>query len=56
MNTIDIIRKKRDSQSLSEEEIEFLISSYTKNKIPDYQFSAFLMAGYLNSFNKSNAI
>ena len=52
MNTIDIIRKKRDRQSLSQEEIEFLISSYTQNKIPDYQFSAFLMAGYLNGFNK----
>ncbi len=52
MNTIEIIRKKRDGKSLSQEEIEFIISSYTKNKIPDYQFSAFLMAGYLNGFNK----
>ena len=52
MNTIDIIRKKRDSKTLSPEEIKFIISSYTKNKIPDYQFSAFLMAGYLNGFNK----
>ncbi len=52
MNTINIIRKKRNSQSLSQEEIDFLISSYTNKNIPDYQFSAFLMAGYLNGFDK----
>lgn len=53
MNTIEIIRKKRDKHSLSNEEIEFLISSYTKGKIPDYQFSAFLMAAFINGLNKS---
>lgn len=53
MNTIEIIRKKRDKKSLSNEEIEFLISSYTKGKIPDYQFSAFLMAAFLNGLNKT---
>ncbi|MBN1639036.1 MAG: thymidine phosphorylase, partial [Ignavibacteriales bacterium] len=52
MNTLSIIKKKRDKLSLSDAEIEFLISSYTKNKIPDYQFSAFLMAGLLNGFNE----
>lgn len=53
MNIIEIIRKKRDKHSLSNEEIEFLISSYTKGKIPDYQFSAFLMAAFINGLNKS---
>lgn len=53
MNTIEIIRKKRDNKSLSNEEIEFLISSYTKGIIPDYQFSAFLMAAFLNGLNKN---
>ena len=52
MNTIEILRKKRDRQSLTKEEIDFLISGYTKGKIPDYQFSAFLMAAYLNGMNK----
>ncbi|MCF8259850.1 MAG: thymidine phosphorylase [Melioribacteraceae bacterium] len=52
MNTVSIIRKKRDGKSLNEDEIFFLIDSYTKGKIPDYQFSAFLMAGYLNGFTK----
>jgi len=52
MNTVEIIRKKRDGKSLVEKEIDYLISSYTKNKIPDYQFSAFLMAAFLNGMNK----
>ena len=47
MNTVDLIRKKRDGYALEKDEINFLISGYCKNKIPDYQFSAFLMATYL---------
>ena len=46
MNTIELIRKKRNGECLSKEEILFLVSSYKKNKIPDYQFAAFLMAVY----------
>ncbi len=53
MNIIEIIRKKRDGKSLSSEEIQFLINNYTSGKIPDYQFSAFLMAAFLNGLNKS---
>ncbi len=34
------------------EEINHLVSAYTKNKIPDYQFSAFLMAAFLKGLNK----
>lgn len=52
MNTIEIIRKKRDKKSLTKEEMNFMISGYTKGKIPDYQFSAFLMAAFINGMNK----
>ena len=52
MNAVELIRKKRDGKALDENEIDFLISSYTRNKIPDYQFSAFLMAAFLNGMNK----
>jgi len=52
MNTISLIKKKRDREELSANEINFLVSSYTKNLIPDYQFSAFLMAGFLNGFSE----
>ncbi len=52
MNTVSLIKKKRDGYTLSEEEIFFIISNYTIKKIPDYQFSAFLMACYLKGLNK----
>ena len=44
MRAVDIIRKKRDAAELSREEIEFLISGATHDRIPDYQIAAFLMA------------
>jgi len=46
----DLIARKRDGNSLSESEIRFIIDGYTKDAIPDYQMSAFLMAGYLKGF------
>ena len=52
MNTVEIIRKKRDGKSLTDEEIKYLVSSFTKGKIPNYQFSSFLMAAYLKGLNK----
>lgn len=52
MNFTEIIKKKRDGLALSKEEISFAINDYTSGKIPDYQFSAFLMAGFLNGFTK----
>ena len=52
MNTTELIRKKRNKENLSKEEILYLINNYTKNKIPDYQFSAFLMAVYFNGMSK----
>jgi pyrimidine-nucleoside phosphorylase len=51
MNIIEIIKKKRDREELSRDEINFIVESFTKNKTPDYQFSAFLMASYLNGMN-----
>jgi pyrimidine-nucleoside phosphorylase len=53
MNVVELIKKKRDGISLSDNEIKFLIRGVTRQTIPNYQFSAFLMAGYLNGFNKS---
>ncbi len=51
MHMIDIITKKRDGFELTKQEIEYVIDSYTKGKIPDYQISAFLMATYFNQMN-----
>ncbi len=46
MNPLDIIIKKRDGETLSAEEFQFLISGYVHDSIPDYQIAAFLMAVY----------
>lgn len=46
MRAYDCIRKKRDGEELSDEEIRYMISSYVKGEMPDYQMSAFLMAIY----------
>lgn len=43
----ELIRKKRDGQPLSAEEIDWFIQRYTQGQIPDYQASAWLMAIYL---------
>ena len=51
MRTQDIIEKKRDNQSLTAEEIAFLIQGYTRDEIPDYQMAAWLMASFLNRMN-----
>src|ERR1700723_3839631 len=44
MRAVDLIRKKRDGGELSRDEIEFLISGATHDRVPDYQMAAFLMA------------
>ena len=49
MRAVDLIKKKRDSGEHSREEIEFLISGYTRGDIPDYQMSAWLMATWPSS-------
>jgi len=46
-----LIAKKRDGKTLTEAEVNYLISGYTKGEIPDYQFSAFLMAAYLRGLD-----
>nr|WP_313886526.1 pyrimidine-nucleoside phosphorylase [Bacillus sp. SD088] len=46
LRMVDILAKKRDGESLSSEEIRFVIDGYTTGSIPDYQMSAFLMAVY----------
>lgn len=48
MRMVDLIEQKRDGQTLSKEEIDFMISEYTSGSIPDYQMSAMLMAIYFS--------
>ena len=56
MNFLEILRKKRDGEKLSEEEIKWAVENYTKGNIPDYQFSAFLMAIYLRGLDDEETL
>jgi pyrimidine-nucleoside phosphorylase len=49
----DVIRKKRDGQALSRDEITFFIEGVTRGTVADYQISALLRAIYLNGMNDS---
>lgn len=51
MRTIDLIQRKRNGEELLPEEIDWLVSSYTRGEIPDYQMSAFLMAVFFQDMN-----
>ena len=53
MRAVDLIRKKRDSGEHSREEIEFLISGYTRGEIPDYQIAAWLMSAWIRGFSRA---
>ena len=55
MRVVDIIEKKRMGQVLTEKEIDFVISGYVKNEIPDYQISALLMAIFFQGMNNEEA-
>src|SRR5256886_7222770 len=46
MQAVDLIRKKRDGNTLTTEEIDWFISEYMRDHIPDYQVSSWLMAIY----------
>src|SRR5439155_2637782 len=46
-----LIRKKRDGEALSREEILDFVECYTRGGIPDYQWSALLMAIYFRGLD-----
>ena len=56
MLMVDIIKKKRDGNVLSKEEIDFFIDGYVKGEIPDYQVSALLMAIYFNGLDANETM
>jgi pyrimidine-nucleoside phosphorylase/thymidine phosphorylase len=53
MLVTDLIRRKRDGAELQRNEIEFLIDRYTRDGMPDYQMSAWLMAVLLRGMTRA---
>ena len=52
----EIIKAKRNGRELTEEEISFFITGYTKGEIPDYQMSALLMAIYFKNCTQKETL
>ena len=48
MNIYNILEKKKNKFSLTDEEIKYVVDNYTNGVIPDYQMSALLMAICIN--------
>ena len=55
MNTVDIIRSKRNGEALTREEIEYWISGTVSGSIPEYQTSALLMATCIRGMTDEEA-
>ncbi len=53
IRAVDVIRKKRDGGELSRAEIEALVGGYTRDEIPDYQVSAWLMAALIKGMTRA---
>lgn len=48
----ELIRKKREGNSLNHEELKQLVEGFSNGSIPDYQISAWLMASFLCGMNQ----
>jgi len=52
----DLILKKRNGYELTQKEISFLVSGYTKGSIPDYQMAAFNMAVFFQGLTRDETL
>lgn len=51
-DAVDVIRIKRDKQTLSDAQIDWIIDAYTRGVVADEQMSALAMAIFLNGMNR----
>lgn len=56
MRVVDLINKKKLGETLTNDEIKFLINGYVNNEIPDYQMSALLMAIVFQGLNSDERL
>ncbi len=51
IHAAELIRRKRDGERLSNEELSELVLAYARGEVPDYQMAAFCMAVYFRGLN-----
>lgn len=56
MRMVDLIAKKRDGLTLTKAEIDYMISQYTEDQIPDYQMASMMMAIYFQGMTTEERI
>ena len=56
MLMVDLIKKKRDGEVLSKDEINYIIKGYVNGDIPDYQISALMMAIFFKGMNDQETV
>ncbi len=53
MRAVDLIAGKRDGGEIPTDQLREFVLAYAREELPDYQMAAFLMAGYLRGFTRS---
>src|SRR4030088_260306 len=56
MNALEVIGRKRDGREHTAKEIQFLLSGYVLNEIPDYQMAAWLMAVCIRGMTRAETL
>lgn len=56
MRMVDLIQKKKQGKSLTADEINFFITEYTADRLPDYQVSALLMAIWFRGMTEQETV
>ena len=51
IHAAELIRRKRDGERLSDDELSELVLAYAQGEVPDYQMAAFCMAVYFRGLN-----
>jgi pyrimidine-nucleoside phosphorylase len=51
IHAAELIRRKRDGERLSSDELSELVLGYVRGEVPDYQMAAFCMAVYFRGLN-----
>jgi pyrimidine-nucleoside phosphorylase len=55
-SVLEVIGRKRDGREHSPDEIEFLVSSFVRGDVPDYQMAAWLMAVCIRGMTRAETL